>query len=290
MKDFVVYTVLTGGYDNITQPLVVDDRFDYILFTDVVTSPKIGVWEVRAIKYQDKDFVRVSRYPKINIDKVLPEYKASLYHDANIQIKTQLVYDRIIELYNEGVDWAGMNHPFHDCLYDELWLVTRKGFERDMVTFCLGHKLRKECFPQHIGFYENSIIFRINSPLVKEIDEMWWSYVKTLSRRDQLSLRYILWKNSYTLKYIFPSNQSTRNSPNFIYIPHDNSVNKRKVLKISIIGYIRQRIRDIKGDKEKKTYFALYRCPFPKVTLLFWELINIFTCYLPHYLKKKFFV
>ena len=34
MKDFVVYTVLTGGYDNILQPLVVDDRFDFILFSN----------------------------------------------------------------------------------------------------------------------------------------------------------------------------------------------------------------------------------------------------------------
>lgn len=34
MKKKVIYTVLVGGYDNLMQPQVIDDSFDYICFTD----------------------------------------------------------------------------------------------------------------------------------------------------------------------------------------------------------------------------------------------------------------
>ena len=33
-KKCVIYTAMVGGYDEIMQPLVVDDRFDYILFSN----------------------------------------------------------------------------------------------------------------------------------------------------------------------------------------------------------------------------------------------------------------
>ena len=41
MNKFAIYTALIGGYDSIRQPLVIDDRFDYILFTDEVKEKKI---------------------------------------------------------------------------------------------------------------------------------------------------------------------------------------------------------------------------------------------------------
>lgn len=35
---FAVYTVMVGDYDYIRQPLVVDGRFDFLLFTDTSVS------------------------------------------------------------------------------------------------------------------------------------------------------------------------------------------------------------------------------------------------------------
>ena len=39
MKKFAVYTASIGGYDEIHQPLAVDDRFDYIFFSNNVNRP-----------------------------------------------------------------------------------------------------------------------------------------------------------------------------------------------------------------------------------------------------------
>lgn len=46
MKDFVIYTVLVGGYDDVLQPKVVDDRFDYILFSNDFKETKQGIWNI----------------------------------------------------------------------------------------------------------------------------------------------------------------------------------------------------------------------------------------------------
>ena len=43
MNKGVIYTSLVGSYDNVRQPLVIDERFDYLLFTDNVTTDMIGV-------------------------------------------------------------------------------------------------------------------------------------------------------------------------------------------------------------------------------------------------------
>ena len=59
MNEFVIYTVRTGGYDDILQPKVVDNRFDYILFTDHTDASTIGIWQVKTIPYVHADSTRM---------------------------------------------------------------------------------------------------------------------------------------------------------------------------------------------------------------------------------------
>lgn len=51
MKRFAVFTACIGNYDSILLPEVVDNRFDYILFTNEVKEKQIGVWQVRHVDY-----------------------------------------------------------------------------------------------------------------------------------------------------------------------------------------------------------------------------------------------
>lgn len=41
-----LYTVITGSYDSIKQPLVVEDGVDYYLFTNNPNIMDAGVWKV----------------------------------------------------------------------------------------------------------------------------------------------------------------------------------------------------------------------------------------------------
>lgn len=178
---FVVYTVITGGFDTVRQPKVIDSRFDYVLFTDEVTNPKVGVWSVRAIEYVCKDSRKKSRFPKIRPELLLPEYYASLYIDGNISITSQFVYDRCIALASNGVDWAGIKHQSRDCVYDEMNAIIGLGWVHDYKVLDWYKFLRKEKYPDHNGMFENNVIFRLHSQAVKRIDDIWW---QTLEKRQ----------------------------------------------------------------------------------------------------------
>ncbi len=111
---YVIYTVITGGFDELKQPAVIDGRFDYVCFTDNDNGnirKDDGVWQVRFFDFQTANPRLKSRYPKVFPDKLLPGYDASLYIDGNIQITSQKVYDRCIELLGQGVEWGGSKTP-----------------------------------------------------------------------------------------------------------------------------------------------------------------------------------
>ena len=62
MKRYVVFTALVGGYDSIRQPLVIDDRFEYIVFSNEIAQGRIGIWKVKTVDYYNLDSTRVCRY------------------------------------------------------------------------------------------------------------------------------------------------------------------------------------------------------------------------------------
>lgn len=255
MKDFVVYSVLVGDYDQIEQPMVVDDRFDYVLFTDNVTSPTIGVWQLRTFPYSNSDLTRVSRYPKMHPESLLYGYKASLYHDANIQITDTRIYECVISAYSSGIDWAGVKHPLRDCIYDEAYQVY--GLDKEDVIFSWCHYLRQERYPRHNGLFENAIIFRIHNDSVRRIDEMWWQVVETYSRRDQLSLQYILWRNPIArIGLLLNENEDIRSSDTVRICNHNQKVVRHRSIDESFWEHSRTRCR--RGMEEKVERFRSF--------------------------------
>ena len=203
-KHFVVYTVVVGGYDDVLQPLVVDDRFDYVLFTDnnnIFEGDRDGVWKIRKIDYRDEDNARMSRYPKMHPEELLFEYEASLYIDANIQIIGEWVYERFMELYDKGVEWGGI--WLRNSVYDESLYVLLSGFDKGKRVLEWSHRLRFENFPREYDSYENNVIFRRNCISVKAVNEYWWTMYLSNVRRDQLYLSYAFWRNPALIKELF---------------------------------------------------------------------------------------
>lgn len=254
MKKYVIYTVMTGGYDKILQPLIVDDRFDYVLFSNDFEEKKIGVWQVRPIPYDCEDLTRLSRYPKMHPEELLSSYKASLYMDANLQITSSELYNRIVELYDEDVDWAGIKHPYRDCIFDEAYSVY--GLDNENVIFRWCHRLRKENYPRHRGMFENNIIYRRHNERTKVADEKWWNLYMNFTRRDQLTLMYVLWQMpDIKTAYLLPPNENAWNSNNVRILKHRKKSQQggRRSLKQSFLEHARCRCRC--GMKEKTEQF-----------------------------------
>lgn len=254
MNNFVVYTVQTGGYDVVLQPKVIDERFDYVLFTDVVSEKKKGVWEVRPIPYENADLTRLSRYPKMHPNELLSEYKASLYIDANIQIISQKIYERFIELYEQEVDWASVKHPYRDCIYDEAYVTYGLDTEANIMRWC--HRLKTEGYPMHRGLLENGVTYRMHNDTTQKVNEMWWSLYEQYTRRDQLTLYYVLWKvPEIKVDQILPEGESVWHSESVQIHKHEKTFRQagRRGIKETFWEHARNRCRD--GMEEKAEAF-----------------------------------
>ena len=149
MKRFVIFSAMVGGYDSILQPLEVDDRFDFVLFTNEVTDSKVGVWQIRPIEYHNEDNTRICRYVKTHPETLLPEYEASIWIDMNVLIKTRYLYDCVLRLLEDGVEVSSMCHPSRRCIYDEAFAVLNMRLEHESVVLKWCRHLRKENYPMN---------------------------------------------------------------------------------------------------------------------------------------------
>ncbi len=236
---------MTGGYDNILQPLHVDDRFDYILFSNDFKEKTIGVWEVRPIidVVDLSDNKRLSRYPKSHPEALLSEYDASLYIDANLQIVDNWIYNRVVELYNANIEYAGVKLVIsgRDCIYDHMLDMCIMGVEHDYNAARQCHVMLQQGFPSHFGLNENNIIYRKHTDKMKTADEEWWWWISNYSFRDQFSYMFCLWKHNIAINYIFPEGEDSRNSSHINYIQHDNKKTTKRIVKKGFLEYLRNR-------------------------------------------------
>ncbi len=267
MKNHVIYTVLTGGYDDVLQPLVIDNRFDYILFSNDIKDGDAGIWKVRPIPTIVNDCgKRLSRYPKTHPEELLSEYKASLYIDANIYICDQWVYDRFVELFEQNIEYAGIKLVLtgRDCIYEHSFDMCQTLVEHDYIAIKQCHELYKQGFPQHFGLNENNVIFRIHNEKMKKTDEEWWEWILNYSNRDQFSYMFCLWKNDVKINYFLPEGEDARNGNHFRLIGHNKGVNKKKVIKRGCVEKIRIKCRSFQYEKSKERWVRIIksRCPW----------------------------
>lgn len=201
----VVYTVLTGDYDNLTAQYYYDTNWHYICFTDNETLIKNGhpFWKIVPFDAECENSAQKSRLPKILAHKFLKDYQYSLYIDANVNLLSKKIYKKLDELIKKQVKFAVSSHFQRNCIYDEMLVCIQLGKDSIEKILNLCNKYKKEGFPEKYGLTENNVIFRDhNDETVKKITEDWWYMLKNYSKRDQLSLMYICWKNNYKIQPI----------------------------------------------------------------------------------------
>ena len=233
VNKFAIYTACIGGYDNILQPEVIDERFDYFLFTNDVKEESVGVWQVRKVAYSNPDMTRIARYVKTHPEELLPEYEATLWMDANIQIVSSEIYERFIDLLHTDVDVASICHPYRVCIYDEAFEVSYSKkygrLEHDLIAINWCHHIYNEHYPIHNGLFETNILFRKNKELVNKANDLWWKSIDIYSKRDQLSCNYVLWKYNLAIDYFLPKGEHAQSSDKVRYISH-GKISRRKLV------------------------------------------------------------
>ena len=213
----VVYTCITGGYDDLKKLSNVTPGVDYICFTDN-KDLKSDIWKIRPIPEELLTYSKVKQQRGVKIlqHRYLPEYDISIWVDANMDVKGNL------NDYLKNFDFNKYSvfipeHPARKCIYKEKTAcVSLKKITGDGIKLADKQMARykAEKFPENDGLVQTNIVIRKhNTEYCKKLMELWWNELKDYSHRDQLSFNYALWKNGKEkFKYL---GKTTCNSKTF---------------------------------------------------------------------------
>lgn len=192
----VVYTCVTGGYDEIKIPEYKDDSFDYVLLTDQ-RDFKSDFWTVRYIDNPDNlSKVKLARKNKILAHEMFDEYDFSIYIDGKVQIVGDM--KEFIEKYSRGSGMLCFPHFLKNSLDEELDDLIRMGKDKTEVMQKQVFGYLSEGFPMHYGMTDTCVLIRNHKDTqLRKVMETWWDELYRGSHRDQLSFSYSCWKNNY---------------------------------------------------------------------------------------------
>jgi hypothetical protein len=196
-KKKVIYTCIFGNYDLLRDPLIVNEKWDYICFTD--QDIKSNVWIIEKIPNDclKEDSLKVQRKMKLLPHRYLPEYELSIWLDGNMQMLIDP--DKFVKSYGK-MSFNTMAHPERICIYEEMEVCIRLGKETREKVDILREKYQSEGLPQDNGLIQSGILIRKHLEReIKLIDEIWWSHIKEYSHRDQLCFNYITWKYPFQI-------------------------------------------------------------------------------------------
>lgn len=219
----VVYTCITSNYDVLEDHRYINPNCDYICFSNTITSNNRNrSWEIRPLKHKAADPQRTQRWHKLHPHKILPEYKESLYVDGNIEFLNESVFRDVDRMKDSNTVFASAPHPARDCLYDEAEACIQLKKDKKTVIQKQVSMIKKDNFPAHYGMFENGIMYRQHhdKELIKIMKDWWW-WIENHSKRDQLSLTYVLWKHdNFKCKKL--TNHTYREKPRSVrFWPHN---------------------------------------------------------------------
>ena len=221
MNNIVIYTAISGNYDQLREPEFIPEGCDFVCFTDGRYNSK--TWKIVNVEMSDRDPCRGAKIYKVLPHKFLPEYEYSIWIDGNIVLKGDA--PSLIRKYLKKACIAFYGHHRRDCIFEEAEVcIEENKDDPDMITKQMDF-YRKEGYPENNGLVTCSVILRRNSPEVNKNDEDWWEQIGKYSRRDQLSFNYVAYQNRFPYSII---KGHVYKNPYFKRVPHLNEPRKIK--------------------------------------------------------------
>lgn len=223
-----IYTAITNNYDDLEQIRTyfhVNPEWDYICYTDneeYIKRKTIGIWEIRPLAFSSLDGTRNNRWHKLHPHLLFPEYEESIYIDSNINILSGKIFSIV-----DGTTKTLMlpKHWRDTCVYKEYDVVRGTNLDFPQIIDSELRLIEDAGMPKNYGLTENNVMYRRhNNPQIIKIMEEWWEMISTYSKRDQLSLPFILWKNHILIENVVFSNIRDMHEDFYIYDhPRHNS-------------------------------------------------------------------
>lgn len=218
----VLYTCITGEYDDVCAHTYIDDGWDYVLFTDNQYLLGMGQymhWGVRPLFFYELGNVKNARWHKINAHILFPEYDYSLWVDGNIVIQSQDFFRRINSLIEMGTIISVPIHPTRKCIYDEAQAIKELRIDNKNTVNLEMRRLRLSKYPKNNGLNETCIILRQhNAPQIIRAQNQWWNMVRKYSKRDQLSYNWAMWRNNIQTTPMYETAGAHRHCDELLFV------------------------------------------------------------------------
>lgn len=188
----VVYTALMGRYEQLNeQPIATGTDVDFICFTDdpELTSTS---WTIRLVSPRfPLDSIRSARYLKMLGPALLPDFDETLWIDNSVRLVTSP--DRILDSWLADADIAIPRHSFRASVIGEFDAVATDGYDDPARVYeQLIHysTLRPEALRETPLW--TALLARRKAPAVDAAMRLWFDHILRYSRRDQLSINFIV--------------------------------------------------------------------------------------------------
>lgn len=189
----VVYSVLTGAYDNIKDPLYVTPEVDYVLFTN--SEVKTKVWKVVKVSNDGISDMLLSRRIKMLPHEYLDDhYDINIYVDANVFIFGDITM--LSTRLNDLCSFAVTTHSVRNSVSAEMQELVQLGKVDAKLAQSVLERYFEEGFNDDLGLAECTVLVRKHKDeQVKRLMNAWWNeFVGNRVNRDQISLMYCIWK------------------------------------------------------------------------------------------------
>jgi hypothetical protein len=187
-----VYTALTGQYEQLNeQPIAKTSKVDFICFTD---DPELtsASWTIRLVSPRfPLDSIRSARYLKMFGPDLLPDYDETLWIDNSVRLVASP--DRLLDAWLADADIAIPRHSFRMSVIGEFDAVATDGYDDPARVYeQLIHysALRPEALRETPLW--TALLARRKTPAVDAAMRLWFDHILRYSRRDQLSINYVV--------------------------------------------------------------------------------------------------
>jgi hypothetical protein len=206
-----IYSCVTNAYDKVVEKAIICDSIkEWVLYTDDFRIEADG-WNRIKLNHPEelKDLKSVDRWYKFFPHKFLKDVDISIYIDGNIEILKNLK-PLIDKFYKSGFLIGCFKHPQRDNILEEIQAC----YSLNKIDLHDGFSIQQQLSSYHKdGFdlrsklFSGGVIFRRHTQIAKLDSSMnlWWNQLCTYTKRDQLSLPYVLWRANLGV-YIFDMN------------------------------------------------------------------------------------
>lgn len=192
----VVYSCITGGYDEIKDPGFISDELDHVFLTDD-PSLKSDVWDVRLIPNPDNlSPGMLARRVKLFPWNYLSDYDYSVWIDGKIQPVADI--NEYIHTYARSESMLCFNHYEARGIADEARIIKEMGKASPDIIEAQLNSCTNKGYPQDINSVDTCVLVRTHhDDKLQIVMSDWWDEINQWSIRDQMSFGYCCWKNDF---------------------------------------------------------------------------------------------